>query len=178
MRVAIALALLVGGVTSASAQTAEPPDPASISLPSLGTGNDPQVIENGWKHFYFHKDGVSYAEAYADFADCYRFLLVPYVDARLPTFSPWPEKPGVTTFRPVNNYGLVGGVIGAMVEGPLIRRAMQSRLRRCLEPRGYLRYPISEYAWEQLTDNFSAQSIAVQAKAASGPRPDQEPVTQ
>lgn len=176
MRIKVALVLL-GWASAASAQTVAPPDPATITLPDLTPSRDPQVVENGWKHFYFHKQSVSYEQAYADFADCYRFLLVPYVNARLPTFAPWPEKPGFTTVQPVNNYGLVGGIIGGMVVGPVIRRAMQARMRRCLEPRGYVRYPIPEEAWEQLTDKFSQGSIALQAKAASGPRPDLEPVT-
>ncbi len=174
--ISAALAAYLGAAT-ASAQDAAPPDPATITLPDLSPTRDPNVIENGWKHFYFHKQGVSYEQAYADLADCYRFLLVPYVNARLPTFAPWPEKPGFTTMQPVNNYGLVGGIIGGMVVGPVIRRAMQARMRRCLEPRGYVRYPIPEETWEQLTDKFSLGSIALQAKAASGPRPDQEPVT-
>jgi hypothetical protein len=46
-----------------------------------------------------------------------------------------------------------------------------------MEPRGYLRYPLREEVWRQLIDNYSARSIALQAKAASGPAPGLAPVT-
>jgi hypothetical protein len=172
------LAIFVVCASPASAQADGPPDPSTVTLPDLAPSRDPRVIENGWKYFYFHKSGVSYEQAYADFADCYRFLPVPGSVASLPMFAPWTETSGVRTVRPVNNYGLVGSVIGGMVAGPLQRRARQSRMRRCMEPRGYLRYPIPEGVWEQLVDNYSLRSIAMQARAASGPKPDQKPVTE
>ena len=76
----------------------------------------------------------------------------------------------------VNNYGLVGTVIGGMVAGPIERRFRQSRMRRCMEPRGYERFPATEATWEEIIDNYSPGSIAVQAKLASGPRPDADPL--
>ena len=78
---------------------------------------------------------------------------------------------------PVNPYGLIGAGIGALVAGPIERRARQARLRRCMEPRGYVRYPLAERIWEQLVDDYSPGSIAAQALAAAGPTPDLEPVT-
>jgi len=128
---------------------------------------------------YFHRAGVSYAEAYADFRDCYRFL--PVRDALygyVPGFRLWTRRNAVGPYQPPpNNYGLVGGVILAMIAGPLDRRDRQSRMRRCMEPRGYVRYPLREEIWRQLIDNYSPRSIAMQALAASGPAPDLPPVT-
>jgi len=135
------------------------------------------VIANGGKHYYFHKSGVSYAEAYEDFSECYRYLPTPYADPNLPMFAPWSEKPGVERFQPANNYGLVGMGIAALFLGPIERRARQAPVRRCLETRGYVRYPVAEGVWRQLVDGYSERSIAVQAKAASMPTPDARPVT-
>lgn len=156
------------------------PDPATITLPDMSSASDPKVAADGWKYFYFHKQGVAFDKAYADFEECYRFLPAsdPFLTSPfLPMFVPWEETPGFATMTPQPRYGLVGAAIGSLVMGPLQRRASQSRMRRCLEPRGYVRYPLAKGAWEQLIDNYSTQSIALQAKAAAGPRPNAEVVT-
>lgn len=161
----------------ASAQPA-PPDPATLQMPDMTPTRDRNVIEEGWVHFYFHKDGVSYEQAYVDFFDCYRFMPPPEIPGRAPAFVPWGNRPGTgPTPVPVNNYGLVGNLIGGLFAGPLQRRAWQSRLRRCLEPRGYVRYPLAEDQWRRLIENHSVRSVAMQALAASGPKPDLPVVT-
>lgn len=179
VRLACACAALIGATGAVAVQPGAPPDPAALALPDLSPTRDPNVVADGWKYFYFHKSGVSFAEAYADFSDCYRFLPVAGAIGTLPMFAPWREMPGVQVIEPTYgaNYGLVGVVIANIVAGPLERRWRQSRLRLCMEPRGYVRYPIPEQTWEQLTDNFSPRSIALQARAASGPTPDLAPVT-
>jgi hypothetical protein len=162
-----------------SAQADALPDPATVTLPDMTPTRDPAVIADGWKHFYFHRAGASYAEAYADFADCYRFLPGPGImGASLPMFRRWTEPVAPPSERPAipNNFGLAGAVAIAIVSGPLERRDHQSRLRRCMEPRGYVRYPLREEIWRQLIDDYSERSIALQAKAASGPAPGLEPL--
>jgi hypothetical protein len=148
------------------------PDPASVTIPDLSSASDPSFAAQGWKYFFFHKQGISFDKAYSDFEECFRFLPVPNVSVSLPMFAPWDEKPGVKDLGFVpNNYGLMGAVIGELIAGPLERRAHQSRMRLCLETRGYVRYPLSKAAWERLIDVYSEQSIAMQATAASGPKP-------
>lgn len=176
MTLVVAASALLSAPSGAAAQTSAPPDPATITLPDLTPSRDPKVIANGGKYYYFHKAGVTYAEAYEDFGECYRYLPVAYVDPNLPMFAPWSEKPGVETFQPSNNYGLVGMGIAALVLGPIERRARQAPVRRCLETRGYVRYPLAEDIWRQLIDGYSERSIAMQAKAASLPAPDAETV--
>lgn len=173
------VALCMGQPLFAQASDAVPssesklPDPATITIPDLTGGRDPQVIKNGWKYFYFWRADTSFEQAHTDFVDCYRFLPKGGGNALLPGFGRWGGSEDLKkTTTDVNNYGLVGVAIGAIIAGPLERRARQSRLRRCMEPRGYQRYPLQEIRWETLTDNFSSQSITLQAKAASGPRPD------
>lgn len=176
MRLVIAMMMLCAA-TAAEAQVAPPPDPATLQLPDMTPTGDPDVIADGWRHFYFHKVGVSYEEAYRDFSDCYRFLPVAGVNPMLPMFVPWTERPGTETLPQVVNGGIVGGIILAMVSGPLERRDRQSRMRRCMEPRGYVRYALAEPTWRLLIDNYSQRSIALQALAASGPAPGLPPVT-
>jgi len=172
-----ALAALLGSPAWARRDPPGPPDPATLELPDLTPSRDPKVIEAGWKYFYFHKAGVSYAEAYEDFSECYRYLPVAGANPLLPMFAPWRESPGVEYVASSSNFGLIGMGIAALVAGPINRRAQQAPLRRCLETRGYVRYPLTEAVWSQLVDGYSPRSIALQAKAASLPAPDSQPVT-
>jgi hypothetical protein len=176
----LALAAMLGAASAASSQAGAPPDPATITLPDMTPTRDPGVIADGWKHFYFHKAGVSYAEAYADFAECYRFLPGAGVaGAPLPGFRPWRgPAPPTPNQVPGPQFGALGtAIILALVSGPLDRRALQSRMRRCMEPRGYVRYPLRAEIWRRLIDDYSTRSIAMQALAATGPAPDLPPVT-
>ncbi len=59
--------------------------------------------------------------------------------------------------------------MGAMVEGTLARRDYQAKMRRCMEPRGYIRYGVAEETWENVTNMPQDQANAVLAKIASGP---------
>ena len=156
------------------------PDPTTVAVPVITGGRDERVIRDGWKHFYFWRADTTYEQAYADFADRYRFLPVPDANIMVPTFVAWQGDESLDAVEPSysNSYGIVGAAIGAMVAGPIARRASQSRMRRCLEPRGYLRFPVREETWEVIIDDYSRASIAVGARIASGPRPDAEPVSE
>ncbi len=168
-----AMAALVMTPIAATAQTTPAlPDPATLSVPDLSSSADPAVAENGWKYFFYHRAGTSFAEAHADIADCYRFLApAGWANVRLPRFVPWVERtPGERAETGyLANSGLVGAVIGGLIEGTLTRRDRQSKMRRCMEPRGYSRYGVAEEIWENVVEMPDAQGIAVQAKIASGP---------
>ena len=159
---------MLAAASASAAQAAPPPDPAEVTLPDLSVpaelASDPDP-----KYYYFRMVGVSYAEAYADFSECYRYLPAPNAVSLLPMFAPWRETPGVERIQPTYNYGLVGMGIAALFLGPLQRKARQAPVRRCLETRGYVRHPLPEKAWKELTDGYSERSIAMQAKAASMP---------
>ena len=182
MLVAAALALCPAVAFAAepqlAVQSAPMPRVEDVTVPAITGGRDPKVVGEGWKHFYFYRPDTSYEQAYADFADCYRFLPVPYATGAIPMFVPWEAQTGAAIVKPSGPgpYGLVGDVIGAMVAGPIIRRQFQSRMRRCMEPRGYQRYPADEATWEKIIDNYSARSIAVQAKLVAQGQPDAEPL--
>ncbi|WP_432767659.1 MAG: hypothetical protein HEQ22_09435 [Sphingopyxis sp.] len=162
---AAALAMAPG----AGAQEALP-DPAAVVVPDLSGSADPAVVDNGWKYFFYHRAGTSFAEAHADLADCYRFLTpAGWGNVALPRFVPWVERPAGQRYDTNNQAGLVGLAIGGMIEGTLSRRDRQSKMRRCMEPRGYTRYGVAEEIWESVADMPPAKGIAVQAKIASGP---------
>ena len=154
------------------------PDADTIEVPVITGGRDAKIVKNGWKYFYFWRPDTSFAQAYADIADCYRFLSVTNANPSLPAFANWQgaQDTNLATNGGTSQYGLVGAALGAMVDGPIIRRASQSRMRRCLEPRGYQRFPADKETWERIVDGYSQASIAVKAKIASGPRPDAEPL--
>lgn len=155
-----------------------PPDPATVNAPVITQGRDSKVVEDGWKWFYFYRADTTYAQAYADLEDCYRFLPVPYASGvSMPGFAPWRARSDNKTFKPVTgNYGLVGDIIGSMVAGPIERRARQSRMRRCMETKDYQRYPMPEETWKTAVNLYSPATLAVQAKLASGPTPDAAPL--
>jgi hypothetical protein len=174
-------ALMLAAAAAAPLAASTPPDPASIEVPAITEGRDPKVIEDGWKWFYFHRENTSYVEAYADFEDCYRFLPVPYASGvSFPGFAPWRARADGTKVKPppIGPYGIVGDIIGALVAGPIERRARQSRMRRCMEPRGYRRYPMSEDNWKRAVGHYSGLTLPVQAKLASGPIPDAQPLAE
>lgn len=127
------------------------------------------------KFFVFHKPGVSFEAAREDLAFCFRY--VPRgSQRRYPGFVPWRDTP-VAVSAPQNaNYGLVGVAIAGIIAGPLDRSVRQSRMMRCMLPRGYARYRTSESLWKSLNGKDIEQSILVQAKIASGPVPPTERV--
>ncbi|WP_416906959.1 MAG: hypothetical protein ACMVO5_07805 [Polymorphobacter sp.] len=161
------LALLL---TTSGVAAQEVPDPASFVVPDLSDAGTPAVVANGWKYFVFRKEGVSFAAAHADLADCFRFLKpTGWADARLPRFVPWRRSMTVETATVMSPYGLVGDLMLGAVEGTLARRDRQSRLRRCMEPRGYVRLGIAEATFEGIFASPPEQAIGILARIASGP---------
>jgi hypothetical protein len=161
-----ALALL-GGAPPASAQLAPPPTGPSIA--SLAVPDN--QLGDARKYFLLHKPGVSVEQAQADLSFCWRFL--PHAGSKIvPGFVAWQRA---TAAKPVDysltQYGLVGDAIGAIIAGPLERSMRQSRIFRCMVPRGYARYRTSEAIWKQLNTGDAAQSIRLQAQIAAGPVP-------
>jgi len=173
----LASVMLLGAATNSLLAQQATPDPATITVPTLHNQRDSKVFDQGWKYFYFHRVGVSYEEAYADLLDCYRFLSLSQSWTVLPSFAPWSTRVNPNGYQPMPMYeGLLIDAIAPALQATQNRRARQSRLRRCLEPRGYLRYPLTETDWKLVVADFSPTALAVQAKLASGPIPDAEPL--
>ena len=162
---------LVLSASPAWAQEAVATDPASIAVPDLDI--PPQQLGDQKKFFVFHKPGVTFEAARQDLAFCSRYI-ARGAQRTYPGFVPWQSEPPANPFAQPVNYGLVGVAIMAIISGPLDRSVRQSRMMRCMLPRGYARYRISESLWKQLNGGDLAQSILVQAKIASGPVPPTE----
>ena len=111
-QIALAAMLAISLDSVANAQAAPIPDPATISVPDLSGSEDPAIVSNGWKYFFFQRDGVSFAEAYEDFADCRRFLQPnSWATVGLKRFVPWNGAPGKKSEYIASSYGLVGALI-------------------------------------------------------------------
>lgn len=145
---------------------------ASIVIPDLSGSKAPSVVKDGWKFFFFHKSGVSFADAYADFSDCYRFIAPSgYVDVSESSFVPWREESTSRDRAVRNGYTPLGGVIVKVfnLEGSLAQGDRQAKMRRCMEPRDYKRYGVAKEIWEKMSKMQAEEAISMQAKIASGP---------
>ncbi|MDQ3282618.1 MAG: hypothetical protein M3Q69_14550 [Acidobacteriota bacterium] len=146
------------------------PDPAGIVVPDLSGSSSPAVIAGGGKYFFFHQDGVSFEQAHADFTECSLFVQPSsWESVNMNRFVPWFSKGDRRTVHAANPYGLIGVALVAAVEGGLSRRDQQAKMRVCMETRGYSRYGVAEAIWNRVTSLPPDESLAVQAKIASGP---------
>jgi len=174
------LALLILAAPAAGQTTTSAvPDPATIAVPDLSGGRDAAVVRDGAKYYYFWRADTSYQQAYADFADCYRFTPMGAVNAPLlPMFIAWRGAPEARddTPAPDHGYGLVGDIMGALIMGSAVPLATQGRLHTCLAPLGYQRFPLPKATWKALNDSNAVDPVALRAKIASGPRPDADPL--
>jgi hypothetical protein len=155
--------------TSLPSLAADGAELATLQLSDLAAPEEELGDER--KYWVLHKPGISLEAATADLTFCWRF--VPHgVQRRTPTFVPWGQ---VDATRPVSydggQYGLVGAAIGAIIAGPLERSIRQTRLFRCMVPRGYARYRVTEEMWKRLYQAEPEVAIATLARIASGPSP-------
>jgi hypothetical protein len=145
------------------------PAPASVKVPDLAAAEKDLGDER--KYWVLHKPGISFEAARQDLQFCWQF--VPHgVQRSAPAFVPWHLG---DANRPVayngGSYGVVGAVIASMIAGPLERSIRQTRMFRCMVPRGYQRYRITEDRWKEIYQAPPEQAIAILAAVASGPVP-------
>jgi hypothetical protein len=151
-------------------------DPATIATPQLRF-TETDADRSGYdKYFYFIRDDTDFATAYRDIRECdalargMRFYAgggqVPY--------------PYAGTLA-----GVIGGTIGSAaadaIYGSAERRKMRrNNLRTCMGYKGYSRYGLNKYLWEQFNFEEGNRTVAedqrqkylqMQAKAAISGRP-------
>ena len=148
---------------------------SSETYPRVPNVNVPaNELGNSEKDIVFHKDGITAMEAEADIRYCYNFIeMGPQREA--PSFVFWGEPSDVaasTSTSASSPYGLVGNVIGLIVDGPIARSLRQMRLYACMVPKGYSRYRTSREVWDILNEGNTEAGIKMQAEIAAGPRPE------
>jgi hypothetical protein len=168
-RAALALAAIALPVVASAQDEPGKIDPATIAVPDISMPSDKSaagdLIANGWKYSFFHKPGVSFDAAMRDVGFCYRFFRIENFIV-LGSFAAWGER------QKSPDRMTAGGIIGGAVEDMTARDILRSRWRRCMETRGYARYPMAQKIWEALLKDDPARSVPVFAKLASGPTPD------
>ena len=155
---------------------------ADVPMPELAFDETADDTKDYDKYFYFHRDGTGFDEAYADIIEC---------DALASGFTYYGgASPYMTNYYAIQ-YGL-GGVIGGAIGSALAdaiygsaerRKERRFNLRNCMYFKGYDRFGLRKSLWEEF--NFEegnskeepekrARKLLMQAKVASGPRPQQE----
>lgn len=167
---------LVAG--SASAQTVGGnglPDPATITIPDMSAGTPELDSAGDAKYFYFHKAGVSFERAAADFVECFGYAIPPIPPVKLPAFVLLDENAKRGGHVGPSPYGLVGEAIGAILMPSLLRRSAMGNMRVCMGYKNYKRYPTTKETYLVLNEGDDLRaSILMLAKIASGPAPTSE----
>ncbi len=155
--------------TPALAQGSAPPMLPAIPVPNLAA--DARPLGDERKFFVFHQADTSLEQARADLGFCFRYAQTGQ-GIVLPYYYPWKGKDaGEPYVYNPGQYGIVGAVMLMMIAGGLERSKRQINMMRCMLPRGYARYRISEELWKELNGKDRLASIEVQARIASGPVP-------
>lgn len=157
-----------------------PPDPASIKLPKITYVRPDTKTPADAPHVLYHKPGVSFANAIADFQECFGYANLP---AKMPTL---PTNLRLTVARPkrnlpdpiYQNYGLVGAIMGALITPSELAgsRNQRANMRLCMGFKNYRRYRIDPHSYLSINGANPRKSILMQAKVASGPVPAVEAI--
>lgn len=168
---------VLGHSTGARAFTSE--EIAKIPMPDTRFDMRSVRVGDFEKYYYFHRDGTSFEEAFADISECdelssgfasYRGNVEPY--------------PGYYSYQ-YGIGGVVGGLFGSMladaIHGSAARREMRRiNMRNCMGYKGYQRYGISKEMWNNFNfeegsgrkdEDVRDAALLRQARVASGPKP-------
>lgn len=173
-RFTLASAAFLALHASAGAQgtvSPSPVDPATIPMPNIRftpTRSDEGDFD---KYFYFHRDDTDFATAYADLLECHG--LASGISLRVdgsPMAGP-----------------LVAPLVDAIVGSTLRRQLRRNNLRYCMQFKEYRVYGLPKAMWEAFNSQRDFASLepaeqrrllGIQARVASGPRPQVGEVTQ
>jgi hypothetical protein len=119
-------------------------DAAKLEMPKLDFAETPEDTASFDKYYYFHRAGVSYADAYRDVVECdgYARGLQSGIGY---TQVPYPYAGTLA--------GAAGGAIGSAMAMAIFGSAEKRRLRRvnmrqCMNFKGYQRYGLKKELWE------------------------------
>ena len=131
------------------------------------------------KYYYFHRDKIDFAEAYADIREC---------DALASGISYFAGRSEPYRGYYASQYGIggaIGGVLGTMlsdaIHGSAARRKVRRiNMRNCMGYKGYQRYGLAKDLWLKFNfeegggredEDVREAALLKQARAASGPKP-------
>lgn len=186
------LFLPLAGVAQAQAIKNEPPmrefseeEIAAIEMPQLVFEETDKIRGDYEKYFYFHREGNSFNQAFADVSEC---------DALSSGLSYYNGISSAQMTQHMMQYGAlaggIGGAIGSVMADAIFgsaerRKQRRLNLRNCMFYKGYDRYGLDKDLWQ--TFNFEEgltrenakdreKAILMQAKVAAGPKPEQEAI--
>jgi hypothetical protein len=174
---------------NAQAVKGEPPieqfsetDISDIDFPDTEFEETPSTIKNYEKYFYFHRDETDFSRAFADVKEC--DALSSGLRHYRGNSEPYPGYYG-------GQYG-IGGAIGGMIGNAMAaaifgsaekRKTRRTNMRRCMGFKGYDRYGLAKDKWKEfhfeeglstVKDGKRRDYLLMQARVASGPKPEQE----
>ncbi len=155
---------------------------AAVAMPRLSFTSTPEVVKDYEKYFYFHRPDTSFDLAFADITEC---------DALSSGISYYADSSAAVNGA-MAQYGVAAGAIGGaigsafadLIAGSAERRKIRrTNWRNCMGFKGYSRYGLAKDQWEGF--NFEEgngrkpeaernRDLMVQARVASGPKPEQE----
>jgi hypothetical protein len=155
------------------------PSPEGLTMPRLDFAAAADVEEDFDKYFYFHREGTSFAEAYADIREC--DALASGSSIYMGGYEPYPGFYGA-------QYGIggaIGGAIGSAIADAVFgsaarRQQRRVNLRNCMSFKQYKRYGLPRDLWTEFNfeeglgrkrEPVRLRALALQALVASGPKP-------
>jgi hypothetical protein len=156
------------------------PLPDGLVMPKLDFTPTPADELDYDKYFYFHRDGTSFADAYADIKEC---------DALASGSSIYMGGNDGAMAGVMAQYGVlaggIGGALGSAMADAIFgsaerRKQRRVNLRNCMGFKQYQRYPLNHDLWSEFNfeegngrkkEGVRNDALALQALVASGPKP-------
>ncbi len=155
----------------------------AVPMPELAFDASEVKEDDFEKYFYFHRPDTSFDVAYADITEC---------DALTSGLRYYGGAADYAMSSAMAQYGVLAGGVGTMI-GSMVgdaifgsaerRKQRRLNMRNCMFYKGYDRYGLEKDLWQEF--NFEegnsaekadrrAKKIMMQARVASGPKPQQE----
>lgn len=170
---------------------------AAVPMPDLEYSERQARTRDFKKYYYFHREDTSFAQAFADIAECDALAsgLKIYAGGREPYPGYYANQygPGGVNYnkgRVIDPTGVaIGAAIGSAlgpgladaINGSAARRATRRvNMRNCMGFKGYQRFGLPKNLWKEFNfeegkgredDAVREAALLQQAKVASGPRP-------
>lgn len=155
----------------------------AVAMPELEFDMAEAKVDDFEKYFYFHRPETDFATAYYDITEC---------DALSSGISFYSGISGDQMASSMIQYGIVAGAIGGAI-GSLMadaifgsgerRKQRRVNMRNCMFYKGYDRYGLEKDLWQEFNfeegnskteETERENKLLMQARVASGPKPEQE----